>query len=80
MTRQRVPTFAATPDWPRKVASALAATQNDIEALQSDITAVAALTDWSTLGDYADDTAAAAASVAVGALYRTGSIVKVRVS
>ena len=32
------------------------------------------------LGDYADDTAAAAAGVPVGFLYRTGSIVKVRVS
>jgi len=32
------------------------------------------------LGDYADDTAAAAAGVPVGFLYRTGSVVKVRVS
>jgi len=32
------------------------------------------------LGDYADDTAAAAAGIPVGFLYRTGSVVKVRVS
>jgi len=32
------------------------------------------------LGDYADDTAASAAGVPVGFLYRTGSIVKIRVS
>jgi hypothetical protein len=31
-------------------------------------------------GDYADDTAAATAGVAVGEYYRTGSVVKVRVS
>jgi hypothetical protein len=32
------------------------------------------------LGDYADDTAASAAGVPVGFLYRTGSVVKIRVS
>lgn len=32
------------------------------------------------LGDYADDAAAAVGGVAVGALYRTGSILKVRVA
>ena len=32
------------------------------------------------LGDYADDTAAAAGGVAVSGLYRTGSILKIRVS
>jgi hypothetical protein len=34
----------------------------------------------SGLGDYADDTAAAAGSVPVGGMYRTGSALKVRVS
>lgn len=32
------------------------------------------------LGNYADDAAAATGGVAVGALYRTGSIIKVRVA
>lgn len=32
-----------------------------------------------TLADYADDTAAAAGGIAVGSLYRTGSVIKVRV-
>lgn len=73
MARQRLPVDGRTPDWPRKVASAVQYAQTDIEALQ-------ALTDWSALADYADDTAAASGGVAVGALYRTGSAVKVRVS
>lgn len=48
---------------------------NDILALRNDRKlAIPAL------GDYADDTAAAAAGVPVGFLYRTGSAVKVRVS
>lgn len=34
----------------------------------------------SALGNYADDAAAAVGGVAVGALYRTGSILKVRVA
>lgn len=33
-----------------------------------------------SLTEYADDTAAASGGVAVGGLYRTGSVVKVRVS
>lgn len=37
-------------------------------------------TEFSLLGDYADDTAAASGGVLVGKLYRTGSILKVRVS
>lgn len=32
------------------------------------------------IGDYADDTAAAAGGVAVGGIYRTGSVLKVRVA
>lgn len=36
--------------------------------------------DFSALGDYADDTAAAAGGVAVGRLYRNGSVVMVRVA
>lgn len=32
------------------------------------------------LANYADDTAAAAGGVAIGGMYRTGSLVKVRVS
>ena len=36
--------------------------------------------DFSTLGDYADDTAAAAGGVEIGALYRTGSTIKTRIA
>jgi hypothetical protein len=35
---------------------------------------------YSSLGNYANDAAAAAGGVAVGALYRNGSVVQVRVS
>lgn len=35
---------------------------------------------WNTLVDALDDTAAATASVPVGSLYRTGSVIKVRVA
>ena len=65
----------------------IAAAETDISTLQSDVTtadgAITALqtaTDWSALVDYADDAAAAAGSVPVGSLYRTGSVLKVRVS
>lgn len=43
-------------------------------------TALQPTTDFSTLGNYVDDAAAAAGSVPVGGLYRNGSVVMVRVS
>ena len=54
-------------DWPRLVAKT-------VNAL------VGRSVDFSALQDFADDAAAAAGGVAVGALYRTGSTIKVRVS
>lgn len=53
-------------DWPRLVARAVNALINR--------------TNWGALEDYADDTAAAAGGVPVGGTYRTGSIIKVRIS
>lgn len=63
----RVPVDSKTLDWPRKIAAAI----NWL---------IGRVVDWSALSDYADDAAAAAGGVEVGALYRTGSIIKVRVS
>lgn len=53
-------------DWPRKAATA--------------INALIGLTNFSVLGNYVDDAAAAAGGVAIGQLYRNGSVVMVRVS
>lgn len=61
-----VPTRNTRPDWYRLAANAINRLTNR--------------TDWTTLGDFADDTAAASGGVPVGSLYRTGSTVKVRVS
>ena len=60
-------------DWPRLVRQAF-------QALDRRATRLEAAADWSALGDYADDTAAAAGGVAVGQLYRNGSVVMVRVA
>lgn len=61
-----IPETARRPDWPRLVKAAF-------DRLNT-------RTDFAALANYADDTAAAAGGIAVGALYRTGSAVKVRVS
>lgn len=61
----RVPVDWAV-DWPRKIAGA--------------VNALIALTDYSALGNYANDAAAAAGGVKVGQQYRNGSVVMVRVS
>ena len=68
-----VPESANRQDWPRLVADSLNSARGKVATLE-------ALTNWAALADYADDAAAAAGGVAVGALYRTGSILKVRVS
>lgn len=62
-----IPETANRADWPRLVAQAV----NGL--LRREI-------NFAGLQDFADDTAAAAGGVAVGALYRTGSVVKVRVA
>lgn len=68
-----VPESAKRTDWPRLVAQTVNTNGRAIEALQT-------ATNFAALGNYADDTAAAAGGVAVGQLYRTGSAIKVRVS
>ena len=89
-----LPESAQRDDWPRLVAQivnravraitgldiAVTTALGDIGDLQNDVSALQTLTDWSALDDYADDAAADAGGVSVGALYRTGSVVKVRVS
>lgn len=60
-------------DWPHKVAKRAKQDASKLRALE-------AATDWGALADHADDTAAATGGVAVGELYRTGSVVKVRVA
>lgn len=63
---RRVPVDAKRQDWPRLVSDTVNSLINEVN--------------WSALEDYADDTAAAAGGVPVGALYRTGSVIKVRVA
>ena len=65
-----IPETAKRGDWPRLVKLAF-------ERLNRDKFAAA---DFAALQDFADDTAAATGGVAIGSLYRTGSVVKVRVS
>lgn len=74
MTYPRVPTFAKTADWPRKAAEAINSMIGRVDTIET-FTA-----QFSALGNYADDTAAAAGGVAVGKLYRTGSAIKIRVA
>lgn len=81
-------------DWPRKVAGTVKGmianirgietrvteAETAITAAQGDITALETATNWAALADYVDDAAAAAGGVPVGALYRNGSVVMVRVA
>lgn len=66
-----IPETARRPDWPRLVKNALDALNRRLRGQE---------TIFAGLADYADDVAAAAGGVAVGEPYRTGSVVKVRVS
>lgn len=75
-----VPESSNRTDWPRLVAQTANALVRAIGLAEANIAALQTATDWSLLADYADDAAAASGGVEVGALYRTGSIIKVRVS
>jgi hypothetical protein len=77
---QRVPVDSTRKDWPRLVADAANKLITADNNKRDQIAALETATDWAALADYADDTAAAAGGVAIGALYRTGSAVKVRVT
>lgn len=68
-----VPVDGRTADWQRKIAEAI----NFFSRREAALTAT---TDWSALGNYANDAAAASGGVAVGELYRNGSVVQVRVT
>lgn len=65
-----IPETARRPDWPRLVKRALETLSRDKWGR----------TEFASLGNYADDAAAAAGGVAVGQLYRNGSVVMVRVA
>lgn len=69
MTRRRVPVDNKTADWPRRIAEAI---NEHAKALDAK--------DLGSLGDYANDAAAAAGGVVVGGFYRNGSVLMVRVS
>lgn len=73
MTWPLVPVDGRTADWQRKIAEAI----NYLSRREGVLTSN---TEWSALGNYADDAAAAAGGVAVGELYRNGSVVQVRVT
>ena len=60
--------------------AAIEALETDVAAIEADVTALQTATNWSALVNYADDAAAATGGVPVGSLYRTNSIVKVRVA
>ena len=75
-----VPETSNRQDWPRLVSGAVNASGRAVALLQASVAALQTATDWSLLADYADDAAAATGGVAVGDLYRTGSVIKVRVS
>lgn len=66
MSRRQIPVDFG-PDWPRKAAQAVNWLLGRAALLEG-------------LQDFADDAAAAAGGIAVGAFYRSGSVVKVRVS
>lgn len=75
-----IPESANRADWPRLVKETVNALVNAVKGLRTDVAALETATDWTLLADHADDAAAATGGVAVGSLYRTGSIIKVRVS
>jgi hypothetical protein len=52
----------------------------DLDALVQRLNTNGAIPSVAVLGDFADDTAAAAGGVAIGSPYRTGSTIKVRVA
>lgn len=65
---RQIPKQYTAKDWPRLVALSLnALTRNTVTR-----------NDFANLGDFADDTTAAANGIAIGELYRTGSAIKVR--
>lgn len=81
MTERRlIPVDGKTLDWPRQVANASNNHELRIRSNEDSIATLQTATDWSALGNYADDAAAASGGVAVGELYRNGSVVQVRVS
>lgn len=72
MVDRILPETANRPDWPRLVAQVVNRLSNRVSGLER--------FSLPNLADYADDTAAATGGVAVGGFYRTGSVIKVRVS
>lgn len=61
-------------------AGVLASYNGNVGKQNAMFTELYAATDWTLLGDYADDAAAAVGGVALGKLYRTGNAVKVRLA
>lgn len=69
--RRVVPVDGRQGDWPRLVANAVNEHGKALSALEGQ---------FAGLGNYADDTAAAAGGVAIGGFYRNGSVLMVRVA
>lgn len=75
-------TIPVTQDQPQPVKATLKSLEGDLDILVNDINQGLAGTvthaTVSTLSDHVDDAAAATGGIAVGGMYRTGSIIKVR--
>ena len=77
-------TIPVTQDQPQPVKATLKSLEGDLDILVNDINqGLAGTVTHATVGalpDHVDDTAAATAGIAVGGMYRTGSVIKVRIA
>ena len=67
-------------DLDQQTTTVLKTLEIDLGELVQHLRTNGAIPSVAVLGDYADDTAAAAGGVAVGGAYRTGSSIKVRIA
>lgn len=77
-------TIPVTQDQPQPVKASLKSLEGDLDILVNDINqGFAGTVTHAAVGalpDHVDDTAAATGGIAVGGMYRTGSVIKVRIA
>jgi hypothetical protein len=77
-------TVPVTQDQPQPIKASFKSLEGDLDVLVNDINqGFAGTVTHATVGalpDHVDDVAAAVAGVAVGGMYRTGSVIKVRIA